>query len=172
MKFDLPLHVDSTMINCFRSCPEKWNLEFAGGFRPPTISIDLHAGACFAIALETVYKYVWAHNLPLKDAIERAHGAFLVAWGDFEIPEFKETSKTKDRVWEAAECYFLGERIPNGFQGYQPKTDHVQPYFDTKGNPSFEYTFAIPLEPLSIRERQARFSGSSNGKPLSIYWSS
>ena len=134
----LPLHIDSTMISCFRSCPQKFYLEFCGGFRPPGLSIDLHAGACFASALETVYRCVWTKGMSLPDALTVAHGHFMVLWGDFEIPEWKETAKTKDRVWEAVEDYFVH---------YSPKTDHIQPYFTPSGEPTFEYTFAIPLEP-------------------------
>lgn len=134
----LPVHVDSTMISCFRSCPQKYYREFVQGYRPPGISIDLHAGACFALAIEVTYRGIWEQNLSLADALERAHGAFAVAWDDFEIPEFKKTAKTFERMWETVEDYFAT---------YPPRTDHVQPYFAADGKATFEYTFAIPLEP-------------------------
>lgn len=54
----LPLNVDSTMMSCFRSCPQKFFREFVQGYRPAGISIDLHAGGAFALALEEVYKGV------------------------------------------------------------------------------------------------------------------
>lgn len=134
----LPLNVDSTMMSCFRSCPQKFFREFVQGYRPAGISIDLHAGGAFALALEEVYKGVWQKNMPLDQALERAHGAFAIEWGDFQIPEHKKTAKTFERMWETVEDYF---------RQYPPKTDHVQPYFDANGKPTFEYTFAIPLEP-------------------------
>lgn len=135
----LPLHFDSTMRSCFCSCPQKFFLEFVRGFRPPGLSIDLHAGACFASALEDVYRGIHLSKLPFSDALLRAHAGFFQRWGDIEVPEFKRTAKSKDRVWEAVEDYF---------RTYSPLTDHVQPYFAADGKPTFEYTFAIPLEPI------------------------
>lgn len=124
------------MLSCFRSCPRKFYLEFCYGLRPAGLSVDLHAGACFATAIETVYREVWLHKSPLDTAMLKAHAAMLVAWGDFEIPEWKSTAKTFDRMWELVEFYFTK---------YSPRTDHIQPYFAADGNPTFEYSFAIPL---------------------------
>lgn len=135
----LPVNVDSTMMNCFRSCHQKAFLEFVRGFRPTGISIDLHAGGCFATALEAIYNSLWLHHRSFPEAMLRGHAAFLGAWGDFEIPEFKRTAKTRDRVWEAVESYFVE---------YPPLTDIVQPY-TAEGRPTLEYTFAIPLEPIA-----------------------
>jgi len=134
----LPTYIDSTMLTCFRSCPEKFRLEFVYGLRPPGLSIDLHAGACFALAIETVYRAFWEEGKSLQDALVKAHGVYAVAWGDFEIPTWKATGKTFDRVWEAVEEYF---------KTWTPRTDHIQPYF-TDGKATFEYTFSIPLEPV------------------------
>lgn len=133
----LPTYIDSTMLTCFRSCPEKFRLEFVYGLRPQGVSIDLHAGACFALGLETTYRQVWEANQPLDKALQVAHAAFMVAWGDVEVPDWKKTAKTKDRTWEAVEEYF---------KTYPPHTDSTKPYFVDK-KPTFEYTFAIPLEP-------------------------
>lgn len=135
---ELPLHIDSTMMTCFRSCPRKYFLEFVLGLRPPGLSIDLHAGACFATGLEHTYRGIWEYQLDLKNALERGHAAFALAWSNFEIPEWKKTAKTYDRMWEAVERYFAE---------WNPKTDHIQPYFAADGKATFEYSFAIPLEP-------------------------
>lgn len=134
----LPLHMDSTQIVCFRSCPQKFYKEFVLGLRPPGLSIDLHAGGAFAHALDTAYRCFWGLGLPWEEALDRARAAFFMYWGDFEIPEWKRTAKTPDRMWEAVESYF---------HQYPPQTDEVQPYFAADGKPTFEYTFAIPLEP-------------------------
>lgn len=131
----LPLHIDSTMMSCFRSCPEKFNNEFIRGLRPAAFSVDLHAGAAFATGVEAIGREVHENNLPLERAFERGHAAFLDAWGDF-IPE-KETPKTRERTWEAIEEYFAA---------FPPLTDHIQPFL-TNGKPTYEFTFAIPLEP-------------------------
>jgi len=132
----LPAYIDSTMISAFRSCPRKFFNEFVLGLRPPGISIDLHAGGAFAHCLEVVRKEVFLNQRGLTEALVRANAAFEIYWGDFVIPEFKKTNKRPDRVWAAVEDYF---------RQYPPLTDHVQPYF-MDGKPTFEFTFAIPLE--------------------------
>lgn len=144
---DLPLYVDSTMIACFRACPQKFFREFVQGFRPKGgKSIDLHAGSCFAAAVEEVYTQVHVNKRSLGDALTVAQVRFDLEWGNFEIPEYKKTSKTWDRVWTAVS----GGATPDDegyFQRYPPLTDHVQPFFNAQGKPTFEFTFAIPLEP-------------------------
>jgi hypothetical protein len=133
----LPEVIDSTQMVAFRSCPEKFNLEFVRGRRPPGISIDLHAGACFASGIEAVRRGVWEMGLDLEAALARAHLLFLREWGDFEIPEWKKTGKTLENMWEAIVQYF---------RRWPPRTDYIQPYFSPSGKGTFEYTFAIPLE--------------------------
>lgn len=134
----LPQHVDSTMITTLRSCMMKFRKEFILGCRPPGLSIDLHAGACFATALEYTYKGVWERNLSLSDALDYAHAAYCLAWGEFEIPEYKITGKTFDNTWDAVLEYF---------KRWDPRTDYIPPYMNSEGKPTVEYTFAIPLEP-------------------------
>lgn len=131
----LPQYIDSTMVSCFRLCPEKFRNEFVLGLRPTTYSVDLHAGACFATGIEAVGKAVHEGGLPLEQAFAKGHAAFMDEWGDF-VSE-KDTPKTRERTWEAIEEYFAA---------FPPLTDHIQPYF-VKGKPTYEFTFAIPLEP-------------------------
>ena len=140
----LPQYVDSTMIACFRSCRQKFYKEFILGLRPTGFSVDLHAGACFATGIETVGREIHENGVPLSTALSRAHGAFLDAWGDF-VPQ-KETPKTQERVWEAIEEYF---------NVFPPLTDHIQPYLGADGKPTYEFTFAIPLEPAIAPDKEA-----------------
>lgn len=134
----LPLHIDSTMMVCFRSCAQKFYDEFVLGLRPGGISIDLHAGACFASALEETYTQIWKHNKSLGEALIIAEARFFQEWGDVDAPDRgNKKAKNKDRVWEAVEYYFAH---------WSPKTDPVRPYFNASGDPTIEYTFAIPLE--------------------------
>ncbi len=132
----LPPYVDATMISCFRSCPRKFFNEFVLGLRPPGLSVDLHAGGAFAHALEVVRKCVFVDHLPLSEALLRGNAAFEIYWGDFVISENKRTNKRPHRVWAAVEEYFTK---------FPPLTDHIQPYF-SDGKPTFEFTFAIPLD--------------------------
>jgi hypothetical protein len=151
------LHIDSTMMACFRSCPQKYFREFIQGLRPPGISIDLHAGACFASAIEEVRRQVWTHNKCLGDALIIAEARFFQEWGDVEPPEWKRTAKTKDRVWEAVESYFAH---------YSILTDHIRPYKTASGAPTLEYTFAIPLEPTSQLKDATSFPLHPSGSPF------
>lgn len=142
----LPTYIDATMMSCFRACPRKFYLEFVLGVRPPGLSIDLHAGACFASALEETYNQIYIHKKSLSQALEVSYARFLIEWGEFEIPDWKRTSKTKDRVWEAV-VGGLGLDDRGYFQEYPPETDDIRPFIAADGKPTLEYTFAIPLEP-------------------------
>lgn len=154
---ELPLHVDSTMMTTARSCLQKFYDTFILGCALPGVSIDLHAGACFASALEEVYTQIWANNRDFQDALLIAHAKFMIEWGDVEVPEWKRTAKNKDRVWEAVEHYFTT---------WSPRTDPVQPYKDASGKPTIEYTFAIPLEPTSSADDGASFPLHPSGSPF------
>jgi hypothetical protein len=137
---ELPLNIDSTMISAFRQCPRKFHTEFCLGLRPAAMSIDLHAGGCFASAMENVYHFFYQEGLPLDKALVRAFGRFMDQWGDFV--SMKDTPKTRERVWEAVEHYFAQ---------WSPMTDPIQP-FSLEGKGTFEFTFAIPLEPSDTLE--------------------
>lgn len=145
----MPLNVDSTMIVCARGCLRKFYNEFVLGLRPPGVSIDLHAGGCFATALEVTYREHWQNGRSLAESLDRARAAFFVQWGEFVIPEWKKTAKDIDRMWEAVSNP-LGDMKNKGyFDVYPPQTDEILPYFDADGKPTLEYTFAIPLEPCT-----------------------
>lgn len=146
----LPEHIDSTMMSCFRACPRRFYYEFILGLRPAAISIDLHAGGCFATALERYYQAVYVEGATNDVALQRSLGAYIHAWGDFEST--KDTPKTKERVWEAVEEYF---------RTWSPATDPVQPFRKPEtGEPTMEFTFGIPLEPAHL------FEDESTGFPL------
>jgi hypothetical protein len=131
----LPEVTDSTMMNSFRSCHQKFKNEYIYGLRPAEPSIDLHAGAVFSTTLERFYREVHNNGLETSPALARAYATFQHEWGDFVIRKDKHP-KTPENVWAAVEDYI---------RAYPPRTDSVQPYF-TDGTPSFEFSFAIPLE--------------------------
>ena len=144
----LPIVLDATQLSCFRSCPQKFYLEFVLGLRPPGLSVDLHAGSCFASAIEETYRQIYLNKKSLGEALLLSHAKFLLEWGNFEIPPYKHTAKTLDRMWEAV----VGDGTPEGigyFQEYPPLSDHIKPYIASDGHPTLEYTFAIPLEPCT-----------------------
>ena len=134
-RFILPHHLDSTMLTSFRSCPRQWMYEFGMGLRPITPSIDLHAGAVFASTVARVRELHWLENMGAQDAIDYAYPHFMDEWGDFPMPN-KPTNKSMDRVWVGITEYF---------RQWPVDTDPLQPYF-TDPQPSFEFSFAIPLD--------------------------
>ena len=139
----LPQYIDSTMMSCFRGCPQKFLTEFCLGLRPIGLSVDLHAGGCFATAIEAIGRECHENGLALPAALEKGFGVFTRAWGDFTA--LKETTKSFDRVWAAIEAYFAQ---------WPPLTDPIQPY-RIGGKATYEYTFAVPLEPTSAIEEMA-----------------
>jgi hypothetical protein len=151
----LPEFIDSTMMSCFRACPRRFYYEFILGLRPTGLSVDLHAGGCFATALERFYKAIYIEGADNQVALQRALGAFLTTWGDFE--PVKDTPKTRDRVWEAVEEYF---------KQWSPATDPVQPFRNADGAPAMEFTFGIPLEPTQDTENTLINNVPAHGFPL------
>jgi hypothetical protein len=131
---DLPIVVDSTTMGDFHDCGQKFVWGRLHGLQATAVSIDLHAGGCFASAIETLYTSAYKEEVSLDIALARALYVFEKQWGDFIIPEGKKTTKTKDRVWAAVESYL---------DTYHPPTDWVEPWPDVE-NP-FEYSFAVPL---------------------------
>lgn len=135
----LPAYIDSSMLTTFRACPMKFYHEYVLGLRAGK-SIDLHAGAVFAACLERIYRRVW-EGLDVNAALGDVELFFERIWGDPDIPLDDKgrptTNKTKDRIWDALEQYV---------HRWGVATDHVQPYVDADGHPTFEHSFAIPLD--------------------------
>ena len=134
----LPTYIDSTMMSTFRQCPRKFFTEFCLNLRPARLSIDLHAGGCFASAIENLYRHYYTEKCGFDTALARTHGEFMDQWGDFQTNK-PESPKTRENVWRAVEKYF---------QNWRPETDPVQP-FDKSAGGAFEFTFAIPLTPAT-----------------------
>jgi len=130
----LPLVIDSTQLTCFRACRQKFYDEFILQLAPGVPSIDLHAGACFARALETVYNSIYIDKLDVREALQRAEVAFVMAWSDFSPPT--TSAKTPLRMWEAVIDYF---------SAYPPLDDKIQPVI-SDGKPTCEFTFSLPLD--------------------------
>lgn len=134
----LPAYIDSTMMNTFRSCEQKFFAEFALGLRESDKSIDLHAGAVFSATLEEFYTEVFAKKTDVATALARAYGRFILEWKDVDALALKpSTAKTQSNMWAAVESYVAK---------YPPATDHIQPFM-LNGSPSVEFSFSVPLEP-------------------------
>lgn len=132
----IPLVLDNTILSTFRNCNHKALWEFVHDLRPGEVSIDLHAGACFAKAIETAYIELYAGR-SRDDALARTAFAFDTAWGNF-VPQ-KVTNKQRHRVWEAVESYI---------DRYNPPNDYIEPS-KLFSNP-FEYSFSLELTKASF----------------------
>lgn len=134
----VPLHIDSTMLSSFRSCPRKFYHEYILGLRTPETKIDLYAGGALADALEAFYTSVFTEQKPTAEALKDCFVAFSKAWGDNPKEPATDSPKSFDRMWEAVADYI---------RTYPPHTDHIQPYMKADGAVTSEYSFAIPLDP-------------------------
>src|SRR5688500_986423 len=126
LRYELPSHVDSTMISTFRSCHQKFYNEFGLGLRQAETSLALHAGAVFSASLERFYREVFINGCETAVALARAYATFTTEWGDFVIRKEKHP-KTPENMWAAVESYITV---------YPPRLDSVQPYF-ADSTPSF-----------------------------------
>lgn len=92
------------MLSTLRSCRQKFALEYLQNWKPKSISIHLHAGGCFAAALEATRRAYWESSLPPSDALRVGFETLMKTWGDYQAPE--GSSKTLDRMLGALEYYF------------------------------------------------------------------
>lgn len=131
----LPIYLDSTMLDAFKSCPRKFYYEFCMGLRLRDKSVDLHAGGAFASGLQAFYNAYYGGML-FDNALLEGLRAYLKAWGpDYVAPE--KSPKNQVAMWAAIESYL---------ETYPPQTDEMQPYF-INGSPGIETTFSVPLLP-------------------------
>lgn len=133
---ELPLHIDSTMRTAFTECPRRFYYEFCLGFRPSDKSQDLIAGGCFAKAIEVYLSEIHSRRSTPARAHALAFAAFSHAWGDFQ-PKNPANPKTFERTWAAFEAYI---------QKWPADEDHIQPITRDTAEPSYEFTFALPLD--------------------------
>lgn len=131
----VPLHIDSTIMSSIRSCQTLGKWSFLLNLRPGKKSIDLHAGGCFASALEVLYREIYG-GADVPTALAAAEYQFMLEWGDFPADGGKPTNKTRDRMWSAVLSYY---------DQYKPPNDHLKPWLEATPKP-FEFSFAIPLD--------------------------
>lgn len=136
VKASLPEILDSTIVNEFVECPTKFYYSFCRQLGSIYPSIDLICGGAFARGLEVFRKdYYGPAKLPLDQALEHGMTEAIAAYGDVEVPEFKE-QKSVGRVITALAAYV---------ENYPPATDHIQPKLSPNGEPMVEFTFSVPL---------------------------
>ena len=136
--YTFPQVWDSTMIVAARKCLRYFRNSYNNHLRPEGVAPPLLFGGTFAKGLETYrqayYEFVGNHSL----ALEAAYSAMVTAWGTNPtlLNQF-ETKRTFERCVPALICYF---------ENYPIETDRLQPHINHDGRPTFEYSFAVPLE--------------------------
>lgn len=149
-----PNSIDSTMLSAFDSCPQKFFQEFILCRVPIGRSVHLHAGGCFASALENVRRDYFFYGMPFKDCLEDTFEKFTIEWGDFEIPVEEDSYKDFPNMWGALVAYF---------REYPIDRDPFQPVINDDGSPAVEFRFAIPMDiQHPITEDPLLFSGRAD----------
>lgn len=138
-RLDLPLVIDSTMLTTADACLRRFYYEFAAGLTAGRKSVHLHAGGCFARAMEVFYTRYYVHGDSFQVALDRAEIEYHLMWGNWEPETEKEADspKTRERTFEAVIDYF---------REYPPDTDPIRPFI-LNGKPTVEFTFGVPLDP-------------------------
>ena len=137
MEIQFPHSIDSTMMSTYDSCAQKFLIEYLMRKAPSGKSIHLHAGGCFASAMENIRNFYYKDKMNLEEAKARAFPKFVQQWGWFDPPE--GSYKDFTNMWAAVEAYF---------DEYPPETDHFQPFIKDDGSPAVEFRFALPTEVL------------------------
>lgn len=134
MQLDFPEVVDNTILNTFRSCPQKAFRMYLEHWKSPAPNIHLHAGAAFARGLEVTRKAFWDHDTDVATATNLGLKALIEAYGTFECPV--DSAKSLERMCGAFE-YTL-DTWPLG-------VDNAKPWRMPSGNHAIEFSFAEPI---------------------------
>lgn len=125
--------VDSTIIDSFRSCPQKAFREYVQHFKSKGSSIHLHAGAAYASGIEAGRKAFYVDGKTLSESERIGLDVLGEHYGDFDCPA--SCAKTKERMMGALDFYFAN---------YPMDTDQAQPSM-INGKRGIEFSFAEPL---------------------------
>lgn len=133
LTLQFPTVVDSTIMATYGSCPRKAMIEFCLQRAPQGRSVHLHAGGCFAHAMETIRRKIFAEGMETQAAIDDTFWDFMTKWGDYDPPanEYKDFVN----VWGAVEAYM---------KEFPPRQDYFQPWMLNDGQPAVELRLSIP----------------------------
>lgn len=150
---------DSSIMNEYKECPQKFNLGTSNLWKSRGRSIHLHAGGAFAHGIEAArrafYEGKVTHAKPkdwddskaifygteltepfnAENSVAIGLGALLEFYGDFAYPE--DAAKTPERMAGALEFYFAN---------YPLLRDEGEPITLPGGKLGIEFGFVEPLE--------------------------
>lgn len=130
-----PKVIDSSLMSSFRSCPQKFELEYLNHYKPLNHSVHLVAGGAYAAGLEVARKAYYRDNLSQDDAKALGLVALIKAYGDFQCPV--DSAKSVERTAGAFEFYF---------DRYPMSSDAATPVKLGSGGLGVEFSFSEPLE--------------------------
>lgn len=130
---DFPHVIDSSILSAFKSCPQKFNLQYINHWVKGAQNIHLHAGAAFAKGLEVTREAYYCNNHTPEDSIGMGLAALIDAYGDFDG---SGSNKDFDRMLGAFEFFF---------ESYPLETDEFEPLTFDSGKRGIEFSFAEPL---------------------------
>ena len=135
---NFPLVFNDSLRAAFVSCPRAAYWEFFQHFKHPSPNIHLHAGKCWASALESMRLAYYGEKRSAEDAYAIGLARLIGEYGDFQAPERGSgASKSLDRMIEAFAYYS---------QAFPLETDPVQPHYTREGKPMVEFNFALPID--------------------------
>jgi hypothetical protein len=130
-----PHVIDSTIIDSFRSCPQKAFREYVQHWKSRGSNVHLHAGGAYASGIEAARKAFYVEGKPVGESERIGLDTLGSVYGDFECPP--GSAKTRERMMGALDYYF---------SQYPMETDIAKPVV-IAGHTGIEFPF---LEPLPV----------------------
>lgn len=112
-----PAVIDSSMLGCFKSCPQLMYKIFIEDWHPKEgANVHLVAGGAFAKGVEVARRMFFEVGMAPEDCMAMGLRALVKAYGDFECPP--DSAKSLERMMGALTFYF--ERYPLNHQSGYP----------------------------------------------------
>ena len=135
MSIEFPSYIDSSMLACYKSCPQKFFRTYIQHWKPKGLSVHLIAGKAFAKAIEVTRKSFYEAGLSEEDSIGEGIGALIKSYGDFQCPP--DSPKSLERMCGAFEFYC---------ENYPLRLDaEDSPILMPSGKRAIEFSFSEPL---------------------------
>lgn len=137
LDYEFPRAIDNTMRTAWDACQRKFLLSHIYNLRSQDPSMHLVFGGAFAKGLEVARKeYYGAGNTDQRDYLGKAYIAAILEWNLHLDDPLVGEAKSLTNCLCAIEYYF---------NEWPMATDWVTPFAYEGGEPTIEFTFALPL---------------------------
>jgi len=130
-----PATIDSSMRADYAECPHKFYLRHVVGLCPASVNIHLNAGGAYAKGLETFRREYYSNRASYDDAVALGLLALLREYGDIDF------DPKESKQW-----YAIVDAYLSYLRQWPPATDYIKPLITSSGEPSVEFSFAIPID--------------------------